>query len=63
MSNSRLVTLKESEVGAIYLGYADTEFTCNNMDTNGVNGIVRGTGVFLKESGGVGTVQHIDLAL
>lgn len=61
--NDRLLTLKESDVGAIFLGYVDTEFTVNNMETNGVNGIVRGTGIFLKESGGTGTVQHIDLAL
>lgn len=59
----RLVSIKSVGVGAIYLGYADTEFTLNNMETNGVNGVVRSTGIFLKESGEVGTVQHVDLAL
>ncbi|MBE5935157.1 MAG: hypothetical protein E7262_05135 [Lachnospiraceae bacterium] len=59
----RLVSLLESDVGAIYLGYTDTEFTLNNFESNEVNGMVRSTGVFLKESGGVGTVQHVDLAL
>jgi hypothetical protein len=59
----RLVSIKSVGVGAIYLGYADTEFTLNNMETNVVNGVVRSTGIFLKENGEVGTVQHVDLAL
>ena len=59
----RLVSIKSAGVGAIYLGYADTEYTLNNMDTNKVNGVVRNTGIFLKESGEVGTIQHVDLAL
>lgn len=59
----KLISLLESDVGAIYLGYADTEFTLNNNENSGVNGVVRSTGVFLKESGGVGTISHVDLAL
>lgn len=59
----RLVSLRKADVGAIYLGYADTEFSLNELDTNRTNGIIRNTGVYLKESGGVGTVQHVDLAI
>ncbi|MGN0131937.1 MAG: hypothetical protein ACI4AA_05820 [Lachnospiraceae bacterium] len=58
-----LLDLKGADVGAIYLGHADTEFSLKNLDTNDTNGIIRKTGIFLKESGGVGTVQHVDLAV
>ena len=59
----RLVSIKSAGVGAIYLGYTDTEFTQSSMETGKVNGVVRSTGIFLKENGEVGTVQHVDLAL
>jgi O6-methylguanine-DNA--protein-cysteine methyltransferase len=58
-----LMDLKKADVGAIYLGNVDTQFSLNNLETNQTNGIVRKTGVYLKESGGVGTVQHVDLAV
>ncbi|MBQ8315129.1 MAG: hypothetical protein IJX95_05250 [Lachnospiraceae bacterium] len=58
-----LLNLKEADVGAIYLGNANTQFSLNNAETNETNAIVRKTGVFLKESGTVGTVQHVDLVL
>ena len=58
-----LMNLKDADVGAIYLGSAQTEFSLNNQATQQTNGIIRKTGVYLKESGGVGTVQHVDLAI
>ncbi|MBQ7956019.1 MAG: hypothetical protein IJ282_09745 [Lachnospiraceae bacterium] len=61
--NDKLIGLKKADVGAIYLGYAETEFSLNELETNKKNGIIRSTGVFLKESGGVGTVQHLDLVV
>lgn len=61
--NDRLISLKEAGVGAIYLDYAQTQFSLNNADTNETNGIVRSTGIYLKESGEVGTIQHIDLVV
>lgn len=60
--NDRLMSLKEADVGAIYLGSASTDFHLNDTD-NKTNGMIRQTGIFLKESGGVGTVQHVDLAV
>jgi len=57
------ISLKEADVGAIYLGKASTEFSMKNDTDHATNGIVRSTGIFLKESGGAGTVQHIDLAV
>jgi hypothetical protein len=49
-----LITLKEADVGAIYLGDISTQYTLDG-------GAMRSTSVFLKESGGAGTVHHIDL--
>jgi hypothetical protein len=54
-----LYSLKELDIGAIHLGEVSTEFTVGN--SRNAQGVVRSTGVFLKDSGGAGTVQHIDL--
>ncbi|MBQ6966903.1 MAG: WVD2 family protein [Lachnospiraceae bacterium] len=57
-----LMDLKEADVGAIFLGSVATEFTLGGRD--GIrDGVIRSTGFFLKESGGIGTVQHVDLAV
>ena len=56
-----LYTLKEAGVGAICLQRASTDFTQTNSN-NEVKGAIRSTGIFLYENGGVGTVQHLDLA-
>lgn len=59
--NDKLVGLGKAGVGAIYLGASDTQFSMNNS-RNEVNAMVRQTGMFLYENGGVGTVQQLDLA-
>lgn len=61
--NDLLLDLKKADVGAIYLGKASTQFSLNSMKDNHTNGAIRSTGIYLKENGGVGTVQHVDLAL
>lgn len=61
--NDVLLSLKDAGVGAIYLGSADTEFSLKSGEDHHTNGIVRRTGIYLKENGGVGTVQQIDLAV
>lgn len=58
-----LISLKDADVGAIYLGSASTEFSLKNEENHNTNGVIRSTGVFLKESGGAGTIQHIDLTI
>jgi len=58
----QLSTLKEGNVGAIYLGAVDTEFAVKDAANESL-GQVRQTGVFLEEEGGVGTVQQVDLAV
>ena len=59
---SRLIALGEVGIGAVYLGNAVTEFGLKN-EANESNGQLRRTGVFLRENGSAGTIQHIDLAL
>lgn len=59
----KLMSLKEAGVGAVYLGSAGTEFSLNDAVTNESNAIIRRTGIYLKESGEAGTVQHVDLVL
>ncbi len=58
-----LISLKKADVGAIYLGNANTEFSMKSGVENKTDAIIRKTGIYLKESGGVGTVQHVDLAV
>ncbi len=62
--NNKLVDLKQADVGAIFLGKVGTEFGLNSLEDNQTNGMIRSTGVYLKESSGAAfTVQHVDLAL
>jgi len=58
-----LLSLKEADLGAIYLNSVSTEFSVNNTETNQQNAQVRNTGVYLKESGGAGSIQQIDFAV
>lgn len=58
----RLLSLSEADVGAIFLGSRETQFTLT--DSSGREGaMVRRTGVYLRESGSAGTVQHVDLKM
>ncbi|MCR5092739.1 MAG: hypothetical protein K6B72_02065 [Lachnospiraceae bacterium] len=57
-----LVDLKTADVGAIWLGEQQTQFSLTDQ-LNGEWGRIRSTGIFIKESGGVGTIQHVDLAV
>ena len=60
----RLMTLKEADVGAIYLGNASTQFSLHSDETGDKNAVIRKTGIYLKESSGAaGTMQHVDLVL
>jgi hypothetical protein len=62
----RLLTLKEADVGAIYLGEVKTEYSDYSDDSFGgsLNGVIRSTGIFLHEKSGMaGTIQHVDLAV
>ncbi len=60
----KLLSLKEADVGAVFLGNVSTQFSLNNAETNDTNAMIRKTGVYLRESTGqAGTVQHVDFAI
>lgn len=61
--NDRLIRLRDADVGAIYLGNADTQFSLKD-DDHKLNGELKKTGIYLHESSGeVGTVNHVDLII
>ena len=61
--NDHLIDLKKADVGAIYLGNADTQFSLKN-DANELKAEIKKTGIYLKEStGSVGTLNHVDLVV
>jgi hypothetical protein len=57
---TQLTTLAEKGVGAIYLGSSSTPFTLKT-DAQQTQGQIASTGVYLKEQGGVGLVQQVNL--
>ena len=57
-----LLILLALVVGAIYLGYENTEFSLNN-EANETNAVIQKTGLFLYEDGTSGTIQQMDLAV
>lgn len=59
----QLTDLATGDIGAIYLGSAQTLYSHNNSQTNHTDAVVRQTGVFLHESTGqAGIIQQIDFA-
>ncbi|MCR5746691.1 MAG: hypothetical protein K6G03_03200 [Lachnospiraceae bacterium] len=59
--NDRLATLKESDVGAIYLDSRKTSFSVKDSSNTDLARVSR-SGIFLKESTGrAGTIQQFDL--
>lgn len=60
--DSTLIDLKDAGIGAIYLGYENTEFSLKNAE-NETNAVIQKTGLFLYEDGMSGTVQQMDLAV
>ena len=57
-----LCGIGEAGIGAIYLGSSETQFSLNSQRDNSTNAQIRQTGIFLYENGGVGTIQHVDMA-
>ena len=58
--NDALVGLSQSGVGALYLGHVASPFSVRTA-ANQTLGQVRSSGVFLYESGQVGSLQQVDL--
>lgn len=60
--NDVLFALGQKGIGAIYLGNAATPFHLKGAG-NSSNGVIQKTGIFLKENGQAGTIQHVDLVV
>ena len=56
-----MLSLKDADVGAIFLGEQSSEFSLSDMMGN-TSAVIRSSGIFLRESGEVGTIQHVDIA-
>ncbi len=59
---SRLETLKDKGIGALYLGNLASQFDLKDASQK-LRGQVRNTGIFLYEDGTPGTVQQLDLVV
>lgn len=57
--SDKLMSLREADVGAIHLGRSNTRFDMTDSN-NETLARVKSTGIFLHESGAVGTVSQID---
>lgn len=55
-------SLKQRDVGALYLGHLDTPFELRGQGNSDL-GAVKAGGLYLTEAGGAGTVQEIDLTV
>ncbi|MBE9610098.1 hypothetical protein [Chitinilyticum piscinae] len=58
----QLLSLADLGIGALYLGRVKGDFSLTTA-TNTELGLVRSTGVFLRENGSSGTLQQIDLSV
>lgn len=57
-----LSTLRERDIGALYLGSVETPFALTD-DENRLLGQIRASGVYLREDGRAGSLQQVDLAV
>lgn len=57
----RLFSLREQDIGALYLGHARTPFDLKD-NANALLGQVRSTGLYVKNDYTLGSLQQIDLA-
>jgi hypothetical protein len=58
----QLFAIGRKGIGAIYLGSVNSQFALKD-ETNNTLGQIRQTGIFLREDGSAGTLQHIDVSL
>ena len=59
--NDKLVSLKDANVGAIYLANQRTEYALMSDDGKEQNAQIRRTGVYLSEDGKAKTIQQLDM--
>lgn len=61
--SQQLIGLGEKNIGAIYLGHVTTPFQLKAEADNQSLGEIASSGIYLQESGGVGTVQQINFTV
>ena len=59
--NDAMLSLKQANVGAIYLGNRKTDYSMNSEQTNEKNAMLRRTGMYLTETGVANTIQQFDM--
>jgi hypothetical protein len=57
-----LTDLKQSGVGAIYLGRQSTPFEIKDGQNN-TDGLLKSSGIYVSEKGKIGTIQQVDLVV
>jgi len=60
--NDILFSLKEKDIGAIYLDNISTEFNLKDAE-NQLNGQIASTGLYLNENGTPGTIQQVNIVV
>jgi hypothetical protein len=60
--NDRLFAIGQKGIGAIYLGCVESAFELRDA-SSALHGQIGRTGVFLREDGSPGTLQHVDLSI
>lgn len=60
--NDKLFALGQAGIGAVFLGNISTQFDINN-NSNDTLGKVQSSGIFLKEDGTPGVIQHLDISV
>lgn len=58
----QLFAIGEKGIGAIYLGSVNSLYSLNDT-SNTTQGQIKQTGIFLREDGSAGTIQHVDISL
>lgn len=56
------LNLKQAGVEAIYTGQIASPFELKDSSNN-LNGVIRESGIFVRENGSAGTIQRVDLAV
>ena len=60
--NENLFSLKDKNVGALYLGNANTQFDLKDSAQN-TRATMKESSIYLKEDGGAGSMQEVDLVV
>ena len=59
--HDKLISLKEANVGAIYLGSVSSEYSLKSEKDNEYNAEIRRSGMYLTEDGRARSVQQLDM--